>query len=376
MSVRVSTNKRWGFLEVDIRVRLPDGTRYRERAKAPVQSKSGAKRWGEERERFLALHGPLQPRKEVATVAEFKPRFIDGYAKANRQKASGIAHKETYLRLYVLPLLGAKRLDAITDEDVQRLKATMESKNPKTVNNALTVLSKMLKVALEWKVIDRMPATIRLLKPGNTEMEFYEEEDFERLVEGAAQVDQRSLIAVLLGGDAGLRTGEMIALEWSDIDFRRSLLHVNRSEWEGHVGTPKGGRARTVNMTSRLAAALKAHRHLKGPRVLYSDDESTADRDALASWIRRAERRAGLQITGRLHVLRHTFCSRLAMRGATAKAIQELAGHVSLTTTQRYMHLSPAAKESAIRLLEVDLVRGEKRGEIGESSTASEENGR
>jgi len=373
--VRVSTNKRWGFLEVDIRVRLPDGTRYRERAKAPVQSRSGARRWGEERERFLALHGPLQPKKEVVTVAEFKPRFIDGYAKANRQKASGIAHKEAYLRLYVLPLLGTKRLDAITDEDIQRLKATMERKNAKTVNNALSVLSKLLKVALEWKVIDRLPATIRLLKPGSAEMAFYEEEDYERLVEGAAHVDERALIAVLLGGDAGLRTGEMIALEWTDIDFRRSLLHVNQSEWEGHIGTPKGGRARTFNMTSRLTAALKAHRHLKGPRVLYSDDKSTADRDALASWIRRAERRAGLSITGRLHILRHTFCSRLAIRGATTKAIQELAGHVSLTTTQRYMHLSPAAKESAIRLLELD-VRGEKRGEIRESSTASEENGR
>jgi len=222
---------------------------------------------------------------------------------------------------------------------------------------------------------DRVPATIRLLKPGSAEMAFYEEEDYERLVEGAAHVDERALIAVLLGGDAGLRTGEMIALEWTDIDFRRSLLHVNQSEWEGHIGTPKGGRARTVNTTSRLTAALKAHRHLKGPRVLYSDDKSTADRDALASWIRRAERRAGLSITGRLHILRHTFCSRLAIRGATTKAIQELAGHVSLTTTQRYMHLSPAAKESAIRLLELD-VRGEKRGEIRESSTASEENGR
>jgi len=178
----------------------------------------------------------------------------------------------------VLPLLGTKRLDAITDEDIQRLKATMERKNAKTVNNALSVLSKMLKVALEWKVIDRLPATIRLLKPGSAEMAFYEEEDYERLVEGAAHVDERALIAVLLGGDAGLRTGEMIALEWTDIDFRRSLLHVNQSEWEGHIGTPKGGRARTVNMTSRLTAALKAHRHLKGPRVLYSDDKSTADR--------------------------------------------------------------------------------------------------
>jgi hypothetical protein len=51
-------------------------------------------------------------------------------------------------------------------------------------------------------------------------------------------------------------------------------------------------------------------------------------------------------------MLRHTFCSHLAMRGAPARAIQELAGHADLTTTQRYMHLSPAAIESAIGLLD------------------------
>jgi integrase len=53
-----------------------------------------------------------------------------------------------------------------------------------------------------------------------------------------------------------------------------------------------------------------------------------------------------------VHRLRHTFCSHLAMRGAPARAIQELAGHQDLTTTQRYMHLSPAALDSAIRLLD------------------------
>jgi hypothetical protein len=49
---------------------------------------------------------------------------------------------------------------------------------------------------------------------------------------------------------------------------------------------------------------------------------------------------------------RHSFCSHLAMRGAPAKAIQELAGHRDLSMTQRYMHLSPAAVEEATRLLE------------------------
>ena len=53
-----------------------------------------------------------------------------------------------------------------------------------------------------------------------------------------------------------------------------------------------------------------------------------------------------------MHILRHTFCSHLAMRGAPARAIQELAGHADLSMTQRYMHLSPAALDAAIRLLE------------------------
>ena len=72
--------------------------------------------------------------------------------------------------------------------------------------------------------------------------------------------------------------------------------------------------------------------------------------------VRRTARRAGVA-KGGVHILRHTFCSHLAMRGAPARAIQELAGHQDLTTTQRYMHLSPAALDAAIRLL--DLANGD-----------------
>ena len=53
-----------------------------------------------------------------------------------------------------------------------------------------------------------------------------------------------------------------------------------------------------------------------------------------------------------MHILRHTFCSHLAMKGAPPRAIQELSGRRELGMTQRYMHLSPAALESAIRLLD------------------------
>ena len=66
--------------------------------------------------------------------------------------------------------------------------------------------------------------------------------------------------------------------------------------------------------------------------------------------MRRVARRANVRPG--VHILRHTFCSHLAMRGAPARAIQELAGHQDLDTTQRYMHLSPAALDAAIRLLD------------------------
>jgi site-specific recombinase XerD len=66
--------------------------------------------------------------------------------------------------------------------------------------------------------------------------------------------------------------------------------------------------------------------------------------------VRRTARRA--HVKPGIHMLRHSFFSHLAMRGAPAPAIQELAGHQDLGTTQRYMHLSAAALDAAIRLLE------------------------
>ena len=148
-----------------------------------------------------------------------------------------------------------------------------------------------------------------------------------------------------------LRCGEMVALEWRDIDLAKRQVCVQRSEWKGQVTAPKGGRLRYVPLTARLAAALRDHRHLPSARgVMSGRGISTFGRHCEAS-VERSARHAGLN-QNRVHRLRHTFCSHLAMRGAPARAIQELAGHKDSITTQRYMYLSPAALESAIRLLE------------------------
>ena len=336
---------------VDVITRFSNGSRHRERRRLTVRSRSTAQRWGEDRERHLLQHGLPQPKKEVPTLEQFAPRFLDGHARANRQKPSGIAAKEMILRVHLVPFLGAKRLDAVTSEDVQRLKARLEKKAAKTVNNVLTVLSVTLRKAVEWGVIERMPCTIRLLPAPRPSVRFYDFAEFERLVTAAVAFDARAQLLVLLGGEAGLRSGEMVALEWTDIDFVTGQICVQRSAWKGQLAAPKGGRLRNVPMTRRLEKALRDARHLRGPRVLQRDEGGPLTEKLVQALVGRAARKANLRNNGP-HILRHTFCSHLAMRGAAPRAIQELAGHQDLGTTQRYMHLSPAAVEGAIRLLD------------------------
>jgi integrase len=300
----------------------------------------------------LLQHGPTQPRKEVPILKEFAPRFIENYARANRQKPSGIAAKQTVLKVHLIPLLGERRLNTITNEQVQRLKSQLAHRSPKTANNVLSVLSVLLKKAVEWDVIDRMPCAVRLLPIPKSSASFYDFDEYERLV--AAADDRTARLILLLGGEAGLRCGEMMALEWSDLDLDKQQLRVERSDWKGHVTSTKGGRVRFVPLTRRLAMTLREHRHLRGRRVLTQADGTPLTQKIVQDHVRRAARRANVKWG--VHRLRHTFCSHLAMCGAPARAIQELAGHQDLGTTQGYMHLSPAAIEGAIRLLELPLV--------------------
>jgi integrase len=166
----------------------------------------------------------------------------------------------------------------------------------------------------------------------------------------ALRSDPQWLALVLVGTDAGLRQGEMVALQWGDVDLVSGMITVRRSSWRGMIDSPKSGRDRKIPLTERLRAALKALRHLRGDLVFCQEDGSPFTASVVQCGIWRIAKRAGLRPFGS-HVLRHTFCSHLAMRGAAPKAVQELAGHSTLTMTLRYMHLAPSALREAIGLL-------------------------
>jgi integrase len=277
------------------------------------------------------------------------------YATTNNKPSEQTA-KDSILKHHLLPAFGSMQLDAITSGDVELLKAKLlkTEKNPggvsrKRVNNILHVLSKILKYGLDVGVTDKIPR-IKTLRVDPQKFDFFTFEEFEALV-GAARTEPQWCAAVLVAGEAGLRLGEILALRWENLDLGRGQVQVMHTNWRGKIGSPKGGKERVVPLTSRLLAAIKGQRHLRGPLVFCRDDGATWTNTTMRAGIKRQEKRGGLRITG-WHVLRHTFCSHLAMRGAPAKAIQDLAGHQSIAVTNRYMHLAPGALRMAIDLLE------------------------
>ena len=227
----------------------------------------------------------------MPTLEAFAPRFADGHARANHHKPSGIATTESTLKWHLVPALGAKRLDAITNEQVQRLKLTLADRAPKTVNNVLTLLSMLLKKAVEWGELERLPCTIKLLPNPRKTMGFHDFDQYERLLTIARKRGAEIYLMILLGGDAGLRLGEIVALEWRDVDLQARRVTVQRSDWLGHVTVPKGGRSRQLPMTQRLTAALKSARHLRSDRVLCVSDGAPITRDRVIKAVRGAARR-------------------------------------------------------------------------------------
>lgn len=253
------------------------------------------------------------------------------------------------MRVHLLPAFGELRLDRIDALRVEGYKARKldEGLSRKSINNQLTVLRRMLAVAVEWGQLVSVPA-IRWLKTPAQEFDFLTFDEAGRLVEGA-DPEWRSMIVVALR--TGLRLGELLALRWRDVDLEAGRLVVRRAAARGVVGTPKSGQAREVPLSEEARGALRAQQHDRGELVFCDGSGAMLTRNACRRPLWRACGRAGIRRIG-WHKLRHTFASHLVMRGASMKAVQELLGHSTIEMTMRYAHLSPDARRDAVRLLD------------------------
>ena len=147
------------------------------------------------------------------------------YAVANN-KPSEQQSKACILSHHLIPAFGDKRLDEIKMHAIEVLKADLlaRGKSRKRVNNVLHTLSKILKYAQELEVVEKVPL-IRTLKVAPSSFDFFTYEELERLV-NAAREEPEWQAAIIVAGDAGLRMGKILALQWEDIDLATGTMTV------------------------------------------------------------------------------------------------------------------------------------------------------
>lgn len=292
---------------------------------------------------------------EIPTLAEFSEFFMEGYVKS-RNKYSERVSKQQILKGYLIPIFGHMKLNEITNAhiDIFVSRLTQAGAAPKTVNNRLAVLSKVLKYAQQREIIKVVPKWEPMKAP-SPNVKFLTRQEAGALLEAAAEAGPIWGGMVAVGLFAGLRSGEIRALEWGDVDFKTGMLHVRRAEWRRVVSEPKsaaGRRSVSVNVElrhylTRIKPIGDLIFSLPGREKVILAHETSRNR--LRSFAARAgidKDRAGW------HVLRHTFASWMVMRGVPIRTVQGLLGHATLQMTLRYSHLAPEAKSEATNVLD------------------------
>lgn len=312
----------------------------------------------------------------------------------NGLKASTIRFYTDHLENHILPLLGTRPVADVKRSDVKALIGALREKKlrPTTIGGIVRTLSTILSEAVEDERLPANPA----LRPGRRRLNLrdpdapkkavidpYTREEAALLVETAREHYPEWHPFVLCALRTGLRLGELRALQWGDFDWRNRFVQVERNFVEGKLTTTKSGKARRVDMSLRLRAALRLWRRqqridwfkrgLPQPQWVFPSSAATPlddskVRKAMLAILTKADVRRRPAV---VHVMRHTFASLLIQQGESVTYVKEQMGHSSIQiTVDVYGHLVPGGNRAAVDRLDGDVANGLQTGSQRPSAEA------
>jgi integrase/recombinase XerC len=213
-----------------------------------------------------------------------------------------------------------------------------------TIARKLSALRSFFRFLMKRGAIERNPAeTVLTPKRGRPVPKYLSVDETFRLLDGVKgesvlALRNRAILEMLYS--AGLRVGELVAMDVQDVDFQGAWVRV--------VG--KGNKERLSPVGNNALRCVRGYLDKRSP------GKTMRDRAGEALFLNRQGGRLSARSVGRLldkvirqlgltrpitpHGLRHTFATHMLDAGADLRVVQELLGHASLTTTQRYTHVS------------------------------------
>ncbi len=313
----------------------------------------------------LTPPAPEVPKTDLS-LGNWLDHWYQDYEKANLRPNTQMSY-ERRIYQHIIPALGSIQLDKLTTGDIQQFYTGLkqsgrllrrelygEGLSDQTVRGIHTTLHAALDKAVEEKLIFRNPADSCKLPPVKSrEMKVLAPDEIQRLLIQAREDGCYELL--LLELSTGLRRGEILALQWDDLNLRTGTLRVERQvhrvRGELVVSPPKTKAGnRTVLLPAPVLKVLKAYQKTVHSRWMFPSpvkDDSPLDPAAVRKRLQTVLERAECKRL-RFHDLRHTFATASLEHGMDIKTLSTIIGHVSSTTTlNTYTHVTDAMRQNA-----------------------------
>jgi integrase len=318
----------------------------------------------------------LPARDKKTTLETFTLEWIASALAASDRKATTKTMYAGVARVHIVGShIGGLALDKVRPMHVEgwivglRAKGLSES----TVRSAYTILRAILDTAVRDGALARNPAAaVKRPKVTAKEAAYLTPEQVRTLLEAAKKSRYAPLFSLLV--NTGLRRGEALALQWSNVDTEDSLLRVRgtlaRVDGDLIVTSTKTAKSkRSIPVSEATARLLRDIRkqqlkdRLKAgsvwhqtPYVFTTEDGQPCDpRNALRA-LKSAATKAGMTGVG-LHTLRHSAATVMLTNGISLKVVSEILGHASIAITgDVYGHVSPDVSREALATLSASLL--------------------
>ncbi len=318
------------------------GTRYRvqirlgtTRASATFPTLAAARRWA------TVTEGALRTQRQFPTLEAAHRTLGEVIARYSREllptKSPRTALNQAMHLAWWQAQLGTQRLLELTPARLTACRDRLaQDRAPATVNRYVSTLSHALTVAVtEWQWLEESPMRrVRRLREPRGRVRYLTDEERTRLLRACQASSNRALYPlVVLALATGARKMELLRLTWRDIDLRRAQIALEQTKNRERRALPLTGLA--LEEVARLAKVRRLDTALLFPRT-----DGRQPSDIRYAW---AQALQAADITDcRLHDLRHSCASYLAMSGASLVEIATVLGHKTLQMVQRYAHLSDA----------------------------------
>mgnify|MGYP001118582606 CR=1 FL=1 len=310
----------------------------------------------------------VQPENVSMTVSDFLDNWFNTYCVTNLKLTTATGYRQ-HIDNYIVPRIGRIKISELKPIAIQNMYydilnhgriGSRKPLNPKTVIQTHRILRKALKNAVMMELISSNPCdSVELPRKKRFRYIVLEEREIPHFIKAFKETDL--YLAVLMALSLGLRQGELLALQWNDIDFNKGTISITKalveSNREVKVSTPKTEKSnRVLLLPNNLLRILQAE---KEERRAFDDDyiilTLKGTRYRPKSFARRyIDLRDRLELKKvRFHDLRHANASMLIANGVKPKVVQERLGHSNISTTlDIYTHLFKENQQEAVDVLD------------------------